>query len=258
MTQVQVNDSPTRYHTFQHAGVESSPRWVRVEFNGSFVADSRNVMLSLEEGRPPTYYFPKTDVHMDWTEPSEKIAKFPHKGETMYRHVRVGDRLAENAIWIHPELPDDRSALADHVAFKWSAMDAWYEEEEQVFVHPRDPYTRVDAIPSSRHIRVEVDGVTIADTRQPILLFETGLPIRYYLPPADVKMNLLKESSSHTRCPYKGLASYYSLELSDRLYQDLIWVYREPVNECSHIKGMLAFYNEKVDLYVDGDRQPRP
>jgi uncharacterized protein (DUF427 family) len=258
MIQQSPDEKPRRYHTFRHAGVEASPRWVRVEFNGAFVADSRHVQVSFEDGRPPTYYFPKSDVRMDWTAPSEKIARFPHKGKTVYRHVSVGDLTAENAMWSHPELPDDRAALTDHVAFKWSAMDAWYEEEQRVYVHPRDPYTRVDAIPSSRHVRVEVDGVTIAETHRPILLFETGLPIRYYIPPDDVDMSLLSESDSHTRCPYKGRASYYSLQLGDQLYQDLIWVYREPIHECSEIKGMLSFYDERVNLSIDDDPRVVP
>jgi len=98
----------------------------------------------------------------------------------------------------------------------------------------------------------------VADSEQPVLLFETGLPVRYYLPPSDVKMTLLLDSDSHTRCPYKGLASYYSLELGDGVHRDLIWVYREPINECSEIKGLLAFYNERVDTYVDGELQARP
>lgn len=258
MAETITEAAPVRYHTHQHTGVERSPRWVRAAFNGIYVVDSRRAVLAFEEGRPPTYYFPAADVRMDLTEPSDKVSNFPHKGKTTYRHLRAGDRLAENAVWTHPDLPEDRAALADMVSLKWSAMDAWYEEEERVYVHPRDPYTRVDAIPSSRHVRVEVDGVAVADSRQPVLVFETGLPVRYYLPPADVKMNLLKPSDSHTRCPYKGLASYYSLALGDEEYPDLVWVYRDPINECSQIKGRLAFYNERVDLYVDGELQARP
>lgn len=255
MVERDPGSTPARFHVARHTGVERSPRWVRVEFNGAIVADSRHVLLAFEAGRPPTYYFPESDVRMDWTEPSDRIATFPGKGKTGYRHLRVGNRFAENALWFHPELPEDRAALAGHVGLKWSAMDAWYEEQERVYVHPRDPYTRVDAIPSSRHVRVELDGVTLADSRQPVLLFETGLPIRFYLPPADVRMNLLTDSDSHTRCPYKGLASYYSLELGGKTYEDLVWVYREPIDECSKIKGLLAFYNERVDLFVDGDLQ---
>lgn len=258
MAEAKTSKEQVRYHTVQHAGVERSPRWVRAKFNGTYVVDSHRAVLAFEHGRPPTYYFPKSDVRLDLAKPSDKISQFPHKGKTEYMNLQVGDRVAENSIWTHSELPDDRSDLTDHVALKWSAMDAWYEEDEQVYVHPRDPYTRVDAIPSSRHVRVEVDGVTVADSEQPVLLFETGLPVRYYLPPSDVKMNLLVDSDSHTRCPYKGLASYYSLALGDGVHRDLIWVYREPINECSEIKGLLAFYNERVDTYVDGELQARP
>jgi uncharacterized protein (DUF427 family) len=258
MTAASNEGEMIRFHTSRHVGVERSPRWVRVEFNGVIVADSRDVKLALEANRPPTYYFPESDVLTERLEPSAKIAKFPHKGPTHYQHLRVGDRLVENAAWSHPDLPSDRAKLAGHIAFKWGLMDAWYEEEEQVYVHPRDPYVRVDAIPSSRQVRIEVDGVKIAESSRPVLVFETGLMVRYYLPPADVKMSLLKRTDTHTRCPYKGKASYYSLALGGHAREDLAWVYREPIRDCSKIKGLLSFYDERVDTYVDGVRQPRP
>jgi uncharacterized protein (DUF427 family) len=130
-------------------------------------------------------------------------------------------------------------------------MDAWFEEDEQVFTHPRDPYTRVDILPSSRHIRVAVDGITIAETSKPTLLFETGLPTRYYLPKTHVRMDLLEPSDSRSHCPYKGEAEYWSLR-SDDVGADLAWSYRTPLPESQKIAGLISFYTDKVDLYVDG------
>ncbi len=137
-------------------------------------------------------------------------------------------------------------------------MDAWFEEDEEVFVHARDPYTRVDALPSSRHIEVKIDGVTVADSTKPTLLFETGLPTRYYLPLTEVRMDLLRDSGTTTQCPYKGEANYYSVELDGELVEDIVWYYKYPVEESSRIAGMVSFYNEKVDIYVDGEPEGRP
>ena len=146
------------------------------------------------------------------------------------------------------------AALNDHVAFEWDAIDHWFEEDDEVFVHPRSPYHRVDVLNSSRHVRVELDGVTVAETRRPRLLFETGLPTRYYIPPDDVRMDLLRPSEKHTQCPYKGTASYLSSETEE----DIAWFYPEPTPEQPRIAGLIAFFNERVDIEVDGEREERP
>ena len=144
------------------------------------------------------------------------------------------------------------------VRFDWEAMDAWFEEDEEVYVHPRDPYSRVDILPSSRHVEVVVNDVKVADSHQPRLLFETGLPTRYYLPQVDVRLDLLRPSETTSRCPYKGTANYWSVEAGDQVVEDLAWVYRTPVQESVRIAGLACFYNEKVDLYVDGVLEERP
>lgn len=238
--------------------VEPSPRWVRVLFQGDFVADSKRALLVHPQGRPPVYYFPRQDIRADLLEKSDKVANFPGLGEAQYWSLSSADRSAENVAYSHPNPPDGLPELRDHFAFKWDEMDAWYEEDQQLFVHARDPYTRVDVLPSTRHVQVEVDGVRVADSRRPYLLFETGLPTRYYLPRPDVRMDLIKPSNTHTSCPYKGTASYYSLRIGDQLYRDLIWTYRDPIPECPKIAKLLAFFNEKVDLIVDGELQTRP
>ena len=137
-------------------------------------------------------------------------------------------------------------------------MDEWLEEDEPVYTHPRDPYTRVDILASSRHIRIDIDGVTVAESAQPRILFETGLPPRYYLPLADVRLDLLRPSATQSHCPYKGTASYWSLDAGAGVHQDLVWIYRSPLAESQKIAGLACFYNEKVDLYLDGGLQQRP
>jgi uncharacterized protein (DUF427 family) len=136
-------------------------------------------------------------------------------------------------------------------------MDEWFEEDEPVIVHPRDPYTRVDILNSSQHVRIDVDGVTVAESRQPRILFETGLPPRYYLPLTDVQLDLLTPSQTQTQCPYKGTATYWDLTVGEKTYQDYVWIYRSPLPESQKIAGLVCFYNEKVDLYLDGELQPR-
>ncbi|HLU44254.1 MAG TPA: DUF427 domain-containing protein, partial [Natronosporangium sp.] len=141
---------------------------------------------------------------------------------------------------------------------EWSAMTEWLEEDEPVYTHPRDPYKRVDILASSRRVRIDVAGVTVAESRAPRILFETGLPPRYYLPLSDIRMELLRPSDRVTHCPYKGTAHYWSVEVAGNRYEDLVWIYRTPLPECQKIAGLACFYQERVDLAVDGVWQPRP
>jgi uncharacterized protein (DUF427 family) len=137
-------------------------------------------------------------------------------------------------------------------------MEGWYEEEEEVFCHARDPRHRVDVLASSRHVRVAIDGLTLAETRRPYLLFETSLPTRYYIPRDDVRMDLLTATSFSSRCPYKGIAEYWSANLGERAVENIVWSYADPIVENPKIKGLLCFFNARVDLFVDGELQPRP
>lgn len=178
-------------------------------------------------------------------------------GDVLRWHVVVNDRVAENAARAYANPTGERESLAGHITFTWDAMDSWFEEDEEVFVHPRDPYTRVDTVHSSRHIRVEVEGQVVAETYRPVFLYETGLQTRYYIPKQDVRMDLLEPSPTRTRCPYKGIAHYWSVNLGDRVIKDLVWGYPHPIPECTRIENLLSFYNEKVDIYLDGALQPR-
>ena len=231
---------------------EDCPKRVRAVFNGETVADSRQVKILHETGHLPVYYFPEEDLRQDLLEPSDHITHCPFKGDASYRSVRAGDRVAENAVWSYPEPIDSAPPLTGYAAFYWKKMDAWYEEDEEVIGHPHDPYHRVDVLQSSRHVKVRVNGEVVAETNRPMLLFETSLPTRYYIPPEDVREELLVPSETKTVCPYKGVASYWSVKVDDEFAEDLIWYYPEPLPEAQKVKDHLSFYNERVDLEIDG------
>jgi uncharacterized protein (DUF427 family) len=239
---------------------ESCPKRVRAYVGPEAVADSTSVRTMFESGHLPVYYFPLGDVREEFFVESEHHTVCPYKGTASYYSVKVGDRLVENAAWTYPTPIESAPAgLAGHVAFYWDKMDAWFEEDEEVFVHPRDPYKRVDTLHSSRHIEVRIGGKTVSDTRRAVLLFETYLPTRYYVPKLDVRLDLLEDSEKLTRCPYKGEASYYSVRIGDDLFPDIAWFYRHPTLECSKIENMVCFFNEKVDeIIVDGEPVPKP
>lgn len=237
---------------------EDSPRRVRVLLAGTTIADSKRVKLMLESGHLAVYYFPMDDVRMDLMEPTAKHTHCPYKGDASYWTVKVGDRVAQNAVWGYQDPFPGRADIKGYVAFYWDKMDAWFEEDDEVFVHPRDPYHRVDVLNSSRHVRVEIAGETVADTRRPRLLFETSLPTRYYIPKLDVRLDLLEPSDTKTRCPYKGEASYWSVRVGDTVKRDIVWSYPAPIPECPKIENLLCFFNEKADIYVDGELLPRP
>ncbi len=235
--------------------VEATARWIRVKLGGEIIADSTRAQLLIQYPPTglPTYYFPPDDVRI--TIPNERSRDAQGRGRWT---LRVGEKVAEQAAWSYDEPPASRMALKGLVSFDWGKMDAWYEEDEEVFVHARDPYSRVDVMPSSRHVRVALQGTTLAETSRPFMLFETGLPARYYIPPDDVNFDLLEPSQLKTRCPYKGVASYWSAKAAAEIARDLAWSYQDPIAECPKIRGLLAFYNERADIYVDGELQDRP
>ena len=233
--------------------IESSPRRVRVAFNGETVADSIAMKIMHETRHLPVYYFPKADVRMDLLEKTDRTSHCPHKGDASYMSVRVGDRLAENAVWYYDHPIDGVPDLKGLMAFYWDKMDHWYEEDEEIFVHLRDPYKRVDTTPSSRHVQVTLGGEVVADTTRAIFLFETGMPARYYIPRQDIRADMLMSSEKKTRCPYKGVAHYHSVKVAGTVFEDIVWTYPEPVAECPKIKDLLCFFNEKVDsIAIDG------
>ena len=154
----------------------------------------------------------------------------------------------------------DDPALAGRLVLSWdpALLLRWTEEDEQVCGHPRDPHHRVEVLPSSRHVVVRRDGVLLAESTRPVLLLETGLPTRYYLPEADVVMDRLEPSPNRSFCPYKGIADRYWHVAGQDGGQDLVWSYSDPKPAVGLVAGRLAFYDEHVDVTVDGVDRPRP
>lgn len=231
---------------------EDFPRRVRAMLNGEVVADSEKAKMLHETGHLPLYYFPEEDVNWELLESTDHTTHCPFKGDAAYWSVKSGDREAENAVWGYPEPLEQSPWLAGYVSIYFDAMDQWLEEDEEVTVHPRDPYHRVDVRESSRHVKVTVDGDTVAETERPRILFETGLPPRYYIPPEDVNTSLLKESDTQTHCPYKGAASYRSVEANGKAIEDVAFFYPEPLPEAAKVEGYLCFLGDEIETEVEG------
>jgi uncharacterized protein (DUF427 family) len=240
--------------------VERSQKRVRAYLGGDIVADTRAPLLVWEHDKYPAYYIPAADMTADLI-PAGQYDRLPRLGEAELLHVKTATTTAEGAARRYLDAPV--AELRDAIRLDWAAMSEWLEEDEPVYVHPRDPYKRVDILASSRRVRVELDGITVAESSQPRVLFETGLPPRYYLPLTDLRMDLLRPSENVTRCPYKGTAGYWSVDTSavaqtGRVHKDVVWIYRSPLSESQKIAGLACFYNERVELYVDGELIPRP
>jgi uncharacterized protein (DUF427 family) len=179
--------------------------------------------------------------------PSTPFAAHSCPGETLTIQAPTRELAAAG---FRPNDPD----LNGYILLDWAAFDRWMDEDEELVAHPRDPFKRIDTRRSSRHIVIEIDGQTVAESRQPTLLFETHLPTRYYLPAEDVDTTLLSPSDTRTACAYKGIAEYWAA--SDN--RDVAWIYRHPLHDAAPVKDMIAFFNERVDIIVDGQPQPRP
>ncbi|GBE88016.1 hypothetical protein BKA93DRAFT_827453 [Sparassis latifolia] len=223
---------------FTKPHIESSPKRIRVLFAGQYIVDTRQAKLVWLNPYYPVYCFATADV------PDKYLVDAKHQKYD----IVVGHRKAEGALTKYSD-----GDLKGLVQIEFGAMDAWFEEEDQIFVHPKDPYKRVDVLQSSRHVRVEVDGVEVANTTKPRLLFETDLLVRTYIPKTDCRADFFRPSELTTQCPYKGVANYYHIQLpSGKVHENIVWWYRAPQLECAEIKGYAAFYDEKVDVWVDG------
>jgi uncharacterized protein (DUF427 family) len=239
---------------FPDPRVELTERRIRVRLGGVLVADSSRaqVLLQYGPGGLPTYYIPLDDVR------AEALADESTDSDGRRRWtVEAGRSRVEGAAWTHPDPTGTYAALDKHVTFSWKTLE-WYEEDERVHVHARDPYKRVDTLRSSRRVEVSVNGEVVAASIRPLLLFETHLPLRYYLPFDDVRTEFLVPSDTVTQCPYKGTARFWSVAVGDELARDVAWSYPDPIPENPKIKDLVCFFNEHVDITVDGVPQPRP
>jgi uncharacterized protein (DUF427 family) len=236
--------------------IEPAPRRVRGYLNGRVVFDTCAAIYVWEWPNYPQYYVPLADVDAELLVDEEYIQKL-RRGVARRHGLRAGEAARPGTVRVFTD--DSQAGLAGMVRFDWDALDQWFEEDEQVFVHPRNPYTRVDALRSTRRVRVELDGVLLADSSSPVLVFETGLPTRYYLNRTEVDFDYLVPSATVTACPYKGTTSeYWSVRVGEQEYPDLVWAYDFPTRDLLPIAGLVAFYNEKVDISIDGRALARP
>ena len=234
--------------------VEPAPRRVRGFLGNELVFDTTSARYVWEVPYYPQYYVPLADVraeHLRDENHPQKVQFGPSRTFSL-----VGDgQTHESAVRVFDAEGD--GPVAGLVRFEWAAL-TWFEEDEPIYGHPRNPYSRVDALRSHRRVTVELDGVVLADTNCPVLLFETGLPTRYYIDPTDVAFEHLEPSDTQTLCPYKGVTSgYWSVRAGDTVHPDLAWTYHYPLPAVAPIAGMVAFYNEKLDIEVDGVRLAR-
>jgi uncharacterized protein (DUF427 family) len=249
-----VNDYPAHLVEVNH--VEPVPRRIRAYLNGEKVLDTTGARYVWELPYYPQYYIPVADVRRDLLVP-EGQAQQTGRGVAEVHGLRVGDVHNPRAAKLITE--SAIGGLPGTVRFDWGALDAWFEEDEQVFVHPRNPYSRVDAVRSDRPVRVELGGLVLADSPSPVMVFETGLPTRYYISRIHVNFAHLIPSATETACPYKGVTSaYWSAQVGDTIHRDVAWAYDFPTRELLPIAGMVAFYNEMVDTVVDGQLLERP
>ena len=249
-----MNDYPATITTVNH--VEPVPRRIRAMLAGQTVLDTTRALYVWEWVNYPQYYIPAADVRMDLLVAEDQVRQ-SRRGKENLHALRVEEVLRPHAARVLSE--SSVAGLADTVRFEWDALDAWFEEDEQVFVHPRSPYTRVDALRSMRTVRVEVAGTVLAESSSLVMVFETGLPTRYYLDRTAVRFGLLTPSATVTACPYKGTTSgYWSFRDGETVHEDIAWAYDFPTRQLLPITGLVAFYNEKVDTFLDGQLLDRP
>lgn len=236
--------------------VEPAPRRVRAYLGRVKVLDTTRARYVWESPRYPQYYVPLEDVDTSLLVDEDHPQRL--RFGTARRHtLRAGDAERPGAVRVFGD--DGVAGVAGTARFEWDALDAWFEEDEEVFVHPRNPYTRVDSLRSTRHVAVELDGVVLAESRSPVLLFETGLPTRYYLDPTAVDFSRLVPNATRTACPYKGRTTrYWDARVGDTVVPDAAWAYDFTTAALQPIAGLVAFLNEHLDITVDGRRLPRP
>lgn len=236
--------------------IEPVPRRVRAFWGGVAVLDTTRALYVWESPRYPQYYIPLADVNPAVLV-DEGHVEHLLRGTAKRHGLRVGEAARPGVAHVYGD--GALAGLAGTVRFDWDALDAWFEEDEEVFVHPRDPYVRVDALRSSRTVRVELDGVLLAESSSPVMVFETGLPTRYYLDRTTVNFDRLVPTETVSSCPYKGTTSgYWSARIGHEIHADIAWSYRFPTGALLPIAGLIAFYNEKVDLTLDGVALERP
>ena len=252
-----MDDYPVSIVPVNH--VAPVPRRIRAYLGAEKVLDTTHALYVWEWPHYPQYYIPLGDVRRDLLV-SEGRTQQTGRGLAELHGLRAEGSGEANRPRAARVITDSAiEGLKGTVRFEWAALDAWFEEDEQVFVHPRDPYTRVDALRSNRRVRIELDGIVLADSASPVMVFETGLPVRYYVNRTDVRFEHLVPRDTVTSCPYKGMTSgYWSVRVGGTVHKDLAWAYDFPTRQLLPIAGLVAFYNEMVDTFLDGEPLDRP
>jgi uncharacterized protein (DUF427 family) len=249
-----MNDYPQAIIPVDH--IEPVPRRVRAVLGDRVVLDTTRALYVWEWPPYPQFYIPVADIDRTVLVDEDHVQKLK-RGSARRHGLRVGELSRPGSVRVYGD--DAIDGLAGTARFDWDALDAWYEEDEQIFVHPRNPYSRVDAVRSTRTVRIELDGVVLAESSSPVLIFETGLPTRYYLNRTEAHFEHLVPTDTQTSCPYKGTTGgYWSAKIGDTVHDDVAWTYDFPTREVLPIAGLIAFYNEKVDLFVDDEPVERP
>ncbi|MDT7695123.1 MAG: hypothetical protein QOC67_3787 [Pseudonocardiales bacterium] len=228
------------------------PRRVRAELAGETLLDTRNGVLVHETGLAPQLYVPEADLRSDLLKATDHSTHCPFKGDASYRSIHVGDRVVENAVWHYADPIGTASWLSGYAALYWSAPDRWLDEDDEAVGHLPDPFHRVDVRGTSQHVRVLAGQTVVAESDKALLLSETGLPNRYYLPESDIRTELLTATDTRTVCPYKGWASYWTLTVDGRDLADVAWGYPTPLDESARIKGYRSFLHDELTTEVDG------
>lgn len=249
-----MHDYPQPIVPIDH--LEPVPRRIRATVDGDVVIDTLRALYVWEIAPYPHYYIPVADVAPGLLVDEGRDSHRP-RGTARVHGLRWGETHRPGAARVYGE--DALPGLPGTARFEWDALDAWFEEDERVFVHPRNPYARVDAMRSSRAVRIELEGVVLAETSSPVMLFETGLPPRRYIDPTDVRVSRLIPSDTVTSCPYKGTTTaYWSARVGDVVHEDIAWSYAYTTPAVTAIAGLVAFFDERVDVHVDGELQMRP
>jgi uncharacterized protein (DUF427 family) len=249
-----MSDYPKMIVPVDH--VEPVPRRIRAVLGGETIVDTLQARYVWEWSAYPQFYIPVKDVQPGVLVDEDREER-QSRGTARWHGLRAGGVSRTGCARVFGD--DALDGVAGTVRFDWAALDAWYEEDEEVFVHPRNPYSRVDALRSTRTVRVELDGLVLASSSSPVMVFETGLPTRYYLNRTEVNFEHLVPSDTVTACPYKGQTTgYWSVCTGSGVQPDLAWSYDFPTRQLQPIAGLIAFYNEKVDITVDGEALARP
>jgi uncharacterized protein (DUF427 family) len=249
-----MSDYPAMISSVDH--IEPVPRRIRAMLDGKTVLDTTKALYLWEWEFYPQYYIPLADVNQGVLVDEDHEAKL-RRGTTKAYGLRSGEVVKRGAARLYTE--SDIDAIVGHLRFEWNELDSWFEEDEEVFVHPRSPYVRVDALRSTSDVRIELNGLVLAHSTSPVLVFETGLPTRYYVSKSSLNFEHLIGSKTVTSCPYKGNTSeYWSVRSGETVHKDLAWSYGFPTRQLLPIAGLVAFYNEAVDIYLDNELLERP